>query len=69
MWATIKAVHVQQVPGMRFSTYNNLFSIIKVLEETLPAIATRIEEAVARVIELRPEKITEVTARPSGGTA
>jgi hypothetical protein len=29
MWATIKAVHVQQVPGMRFSAYNDLFSIVK----------------------------------------
>jgi hypothetical protein len=29
MWATIKAFHVQQVPSMCFSTYNNLFSIVK----------------------------------------
>jgi hypothetical protein len=28
MGATIKAVHVQQVPGMRFSAYNDLLSIV-----------------------------------------
>jgi transposase InsO family protein len=69
MWATIKAVHIQQVPGMRFSAYNDLFSIVKGPEETLPAVASRVEEAIARVVELRPAQITEVTASPSGGSA
>jgi hypothetical protein len=69
MWATIKAVHVQQVPGMRFSAYNDLFTIVKGPEETLPTVASRVEEAIARVVELRLAQITEVTASPSGGTA
>jgi hypothetical protein len=69
MWATIKAVHVQQVPGMCFSTYNDLFSIVKGPEETLPAVASCVEEAIARVVELRPAQITEVAASPSGGSA
>jgi hypothetical protein len=68
MWATIKAVHVQQVPGMRFSAYNDLFSIVKGPEETLPAIASRIEEAIARVVELHPATVTESSASPGGGS-
>jgi hypothetical protein len=28
MWAMLKSVHLQQVPGMRFSAYNDLFSIV-----------------------------------------
>jgi hypothetical protein len=47
MWATIKAGHVQQVPGMRFSAYNHLFSIVKGPEEALPAVASRVGEAIA----------------------
>jgi hypothetical protein len=48
MWAMLKSVHVQQVPGMRFSTYNDLFSIVKGAQETLPAVASRVKEAIAR---------------------
>jgi hypothetical protein len=61
MWATSKAVHVQQVPGMRFNTYNDLFSIVKGPEETLPISASHVEEAMARVVELCPKQITEVS--------
>jgi hypothetical protein len=53
---------------MRFSVYNGLFSIVKGQEETLPAVASRVEEAIVRVVELRPAQITEVTASPSGGS-
>jgi hypothetical protein len=66
MWATIKAVHVQQVPGMRFSAYNNLFSIVKGPEETLPSVASRVKEAMVRVVELRAKQITEVSTSPGG---
>jgi hypothetical protein len=69
MWATIKAVHVQQVPGMRFSAYNNLFSIVKGPDETLPAVASRVQEAIARIVKLHPQQITEVSASPGGGSA
>jgi hypothetical protein len=54
---------------MRFSAYNDLFSITKGPEETLPAVASHVEEAMARVVELRPQQITEVSASPGGGTA
>jgi hypothetical protein len=68
MWAMLKSVHLQQVPGMRFSVYNDLFSIVKGPEETLPAVASRIEEAIARVIKLRPKQVTEVSTSPGGFT-
>jgi hypothetical protein len=29
IWDALKLVHVQQVPGMRFSAYNELFSVVK----------------------------------------
>jgi hypothetical protein len=64
----LKSVHLKQVPGMRFSTYNDLFSIVKGLEETLPAVVSRIEEAITRVVELRPARITESSASPGGGS-
>jgi hypothetical protein len=66
MWAMLKSVHLQQV--MRFSAYNDLFSIVKGLEETLPAVTSRVEEAIARVIKLRPKQITEVSTSPGGFT-
>jgi hypothetical protein len=66
MWAMLKSVHLQQVSGTRFSTYNNLFSIVKGPEETLPAVASLVEEAIARVIELRPKQITEVSTSHGG---
>jgi hypothetical protein len=68
MWAMIKAVHVQQLPSMRFSAYNDLFSIVKGPEETLPSVASRVEEAIARVVELRPATVTESSASPGGGS-
>jgi hypothetical protein len=68
MWKMIRNVHVQQVPGMRFSAYNDLFSIVKGPEETLPAVASRAEEAIAHVVELRPATVTESSASPGGGS-
>jgi hypothetical protein len=62
----LKSVHLQQVPGMRFSAYNDLFSIVKGPEETLPTVASRVEEAIARVIELRPKQV--VSTSPGGFT-
>jgi hypothetical protein len=64
MWQALVAVHVQQVPGMCFSTYNNLFSITKGAEETLPAVASRVEIALACVRELRPETFTGDNGKP-----
>jgi hypothetical protein len=69
MWATIRNIHVQQVPNMRFSAYNDLFSIVKGSEETLPAVTSRVEEAITRVVNLHPATVTEISASPGGGSA
>jgi hypothetical protein len=64
MWQALVVVHVQQVPGTCFSAYNNLFSITKEAEETLPAVASRVDIALARVRKLRPETITGDDGKP-----
>jgi hypothetical protein len=66
MWETIRNVHVQQVPGMRFSAYNDLFSIVKHPEQTFPAIASRVEEAIARIVKICSATVTEISARRGG---
>jgi hypothetical protein len=67
IWDTLKLVHVQQVPGMRFSAYNELFSVTKGADETLPAVASRVEDALARIKELRPTNVKLVVGtRPYG---
>jgi hypothetical protein len=58
MWQALLKIHMQQVPGTRFSAYNELFSIVKRPEDTLPAVAARVEAAIARVKELRPAAVT-----------
>jgi hypothetical protein len=57
IWDALKFVHVQPVPGMRFSAYNELFSVAKGANETLPAVTPRVEDALARVKELCPAKV------------
>jgi flagellar biosynthesis protein FliQ len=54
MWQALVAVHVQQVPGMHFSVYNNLFSVAKGAKEMLLAFAPCILIALACVCKLRP---------------
>jgi hypothetical protein len=58
MWQALLKIHMQQVPGTRFSAYNKLFSIVKRPKDTLPAVAARVEAAIARVKELRPAAVT-----------
>jgi hypothetical protein len=67
IWDTLKLVHVQQVPGMRFSVYSKLFGIAKGTCKTLPAIASSIEDTLARVKELCPAIVRLATGtRPYG---
>jgi transposase InsO family protein len=61
IWDALKLVHVQQVPGMRFSAYNELFSVTKGADETLPAVASCVEDLLARVKELRPAVVRLAT--------
>jgi hypothetical protein len=64
MWQVLLAVHVQQVPGTCFSTYNDLFSIAKGAEETLPAVVSCVGIALAHVCKLRPETIMGDNSKP-----
>jgi transposase InsO family protein len=57
IWDALKLVHVQQVPGMRFSVYNELFSVVKGTDKTLPSVALRVKDALAHVKELRPATV------------
>jgi hypothetical protein len=60
-------MHIQQVPGMRFSAYNKLFSVAKGADEMLPAVALHVEDTLARVEELRPANVKlAVGTRPHG---
>jgi hypothetical protein len=59
MWEALIDVHVQRLPGTRFSAYNNLFSIVKGADESLPGVAARVEDTLSRVRELRPVDMTE----------
>jgi hypothetical protein len=60
-------MHVQQVPGMRFLAYNELFSVTKGADETLPAVALQVEDTLTRVKELRPVNVKlAVGTRPYG---
>jgi hypothetical protein len=61
IWDALKLVHVQQVPGMRFSAYNKLFSVTKAADESLPAVASRIEDTLACIKELRPTVVKLAT--------
>jgi hypothetical protein len=61
MWQALIKVHVQQVPGMRFNAYNNMFSIGKAPGKDLTSVATCAKQALARVQELRPATVTHST--------
>jgi transposase InsO family protein len=61
IWDALKLVHAQQVPGTRFSAYNELLSVTKGANETLPAVASRVEDTLARVKELRPAVVRLAT--------
>ena len=53
-WDALKALYVQQKAGTRFVAYDEFFSIRKRPDETLTALIARVEQAMARIQELRP---------------
>ena len=55
IWDTLEAVHIQKRPNSRFMAYSNLLNISKLPEESLPAVTTRIEQAIKDVVALRPK--------------
>jgi len=55
MWKKLEAVHRQKQPVNRFIAYQDLFSIYKGEDETLPALVARVKTASNRVKLLRPK--------------
>ena len=58
MWSALEAAHVKRRPGARFNAYNSLFSLRKGDDETLSSLASRVEESMRTVQNLRPKTFT-----------
>ena len=58
MWKALKEVHMQQKPTARFNAYEALFNITKSNDESLPAVAARVEKAMHTIKDLRPSEFT-----------
>jgi hypothetical protein len=58
MWRALSTVHQQQVPGMRFTAYNNLFNVVKDADKLLPSVAGCVMEALSEIKALRPASFT-----------
>ena len=50
--------HLQKKPITRFAAYEELFSIQKQENDTLPSLCTRVEEAMFRIKNLRDKEFT-----------
>jgi hypothetical protein len=59
MWQVLIKVHVQQVPGMCFNAYNNMFSIAKAPGKDLTSVATRVEQSLACIQQLCLNTVTD----------
>ena len=42
MWTTLEKTHVSKKPGARFNAYDELFSIVKLEEESLQSLGDRV---------------------------
>jgi hypothetical protein len=58
MWEALATVHMQKRPGTRFNAYNDLFSIRKREDEDLQSLINRVDDAIHRISDLRPDKFT-----------
>ena len=58
MWSVLEAAHIKRRPGARFNAYNSLFSLRKGDDETLSSLASRVEESMRTVQNLRPKTFT-----------
>ena len=58
MWKMLEAAHLSKKPGTRFNAYDDLFSIRKEEKETLVDLGVRIENAMAKIQNLRPSRFT-----------
>lgn len=58
MWQKLELVHLNKRPGARFNAYEDLFSIKKADDESLVTMATRIDQAMLDIKNIRPPKFT-----------
>jgi len=58
MWEELESIHVQKCPSTQFNAYNSLLSIMKLEDESLPALTSRIEKAMQEVRNLGPATFT-----------
>jgi hypothetical protein len=58
MWLALSTVHQQQVPGMQFTAYNNLFNVVKDADKLLPSVAGCVMEALSKMKVLCPSAFT-----------
>lgn len=58
MWKMLEAAHLSKKPGTRFNAYDDLFSIRKEDKETLIDLGVRIENAMAKIQNLRSSSFT-----------
>ena len=58
IWSTLKSVHLQQKPGMRFDAWEEFFSIHIDENKSLSSLMTRIDAAMLKVKNLCPSSFT-----------
>jgi hypothetical protein len=58
IWKALEAAHLHRAAGTRFNAYDELFSIRKAPDESLPSVLTRVEQAFLRLKALRPSSFT-----------
>ena len=58
MWKKLESVHLQKKPGMRFNAWEEFFSIQLEENESLSSLMTRIDTAMHKVQNLRPDTFT-----------
>ena len=61
-WKALETLYVQQKASTRFVAYDEFFTIRKRPEESLPALSARVEQAMARIQQLRPTTFTLKTS-------
>ena len=54
MWKTLEDHHMQKKPSSRFTAYESLFNIAKQDSESLPALCSRVDDAMHTIKNLRP---------------
>ena len=52
MWELLEAAHLSKKPGARFNAYDDLFSIRKQSDESLPSLVAHIEQAMQLIKNL-----------------